>query len=112
MAFVPSTLRCPTCGSRLEYTQVTFGRSFSCPACQEQLQIPPRYRKSVTWSSLLLAIVLPLGWGLRGLDLFFAVLIVWFPVWTFAQIVVKRVLPPRIEKYSPQSLSLFNQPPL
>jgi len=92
-------LTCPFCRGRLPNEEVWPGKPLVCPTCSQELQ--PEMRQ------LYLAGVIGLGltfggsylFGLRGLWLVAATVVLWFPITLAWDFIFVRIKPPRFEKY-------------
>ena len=92
-----ASLRCPACGSSIGYDTLNIAEPFRCPACQEHLRVPNYYNQAMLWGTMVTSLVLAATFGLRGLALVVATAILWVVVGFVALLVIKRVLPPKIE---------------
>ncbi len=73
-----------------------------CPSCDEELQVPSLYYRTLAVSSILLSLPLPPLLGIRGTALFFAELYGWIPVWLLAIMCVKLFIPPKLQRHYPK----------
>jgi hypothetical protein len=95
------TFKCPFCGGVVpnEYRP---GHPLTCPVCRRELKPSRRYLNLAFWSALGLTLVICVVIGFRGIRLFVATIVLWFPVnfvWMFLYV---RIFPPRFESYVPK----------
>ena len=91
-------LRCPSCGSDLPYSHVRIAKPFKCSVCGERLCVGSLYLRLNYWGSILLSVLLPLALGLRGSSLVLALVPLWVIISVLGLILVKRIIPPKIER--------------
>ncbi len=67
--------KCPACGVRVRLEDVKFTPTFSCPACQEEIQVSTLYQKTlrITCWSFALSIAYTLAVRMLGPDRFWLV---------------------------------------
>jgi hypothetical protein len=65
------------------------------------MQVPGTYGYRIFLGSLLLGLAVSLGFGIRGLDLMYAVLLTWLPIHYVSLRFMKYVVPPTIEPATP-----------
>jgi hypothetical protein len=79
--------KCPACKAKVRLENVRFTPTFSCPACQKEIQVSPLYLKTLwmTSSAVALFIAYVLGARILGPDRFWLVtellvLLLWIPL--------------------------------
>ncbi len=91
-------LRCPSCGSDLPYNHVHIAKPFKCSVCGERLCVGSLYLRLNYWGSVLFSVLVPLAFGLRGFSLVLAIVPLWVVISVLALILIKRIIPPKIER--------------
>jgi hypothetical protein len=93
------TLTCPFCRGRLPNEKVWPGKPLICPTCSQELQ--PEDRQLHISGTIALGLTLAgcYLFGLRGLWLVGAVVVLWFPIYIAWEFIFVRIVPPRFEKY-------------
>jgi hypothetical protein len=66
--------KCPACRTKIRLEDVRFTPTFSCPACQEEIQVSPSYQK--TWRIMSYCLGL-LPAYILGRETFYLVLLLW-----------------------------------
>ena len=102
-----SQLKCPACGSVL--AKVRFGEPFNCSHCRERLEVPAYYARIGYLVVLLLSGLLSAVVGFRGIALFFATVVLSFPLAFFLAGPLSLIVPPKIERYLPKDSRLFQR---
>jgi|SRR5579864_2331963 len=107
----PVIFKCPACREdfdpRIVTTRDREERSFACPFCQEKLQISPLYTKTIAGISLAISCLIAYRAGVDDPFGFVrAVILITFVVASLISTIVRRIVPPKIELYAPQFLSL------
>src|SRR2546426_9611267 len=97
------TLKCPFCGSILPNREYKARRPLTCPGCSERLRLSRWYLHLNSLIALVLALLLCLFFGLRGLWLFLAVVLMWFPVAVVWDFLFGRIFSPKFERYPSSS---------
>jgi hypothetical protein len=95
------TLKCPFCGSILPNRQYKAGTPSICPGCSERLRLARWYLHLTSASALALTLVVCFLFGLRGLWLIVATVLLWFPIDVVWNHFFARVFPPRFERHPP-----------
>jgi len=95
------TLICPFCHGRLPNEQVWPGRPLICPICSEKLQPEKRQLYLSGLIALGLSIAACYLFGVRGLRLVAATIVLWFPIGVAWEFIFARIVPPRFERYEP-----------
>src|SRR5438067_711709 len=96
-------LNCPFCGGVLPNTEVKAGRPLTCPSCSRQLQMSRGQLNLVAVMALGLTVAAGLLFGLRGLTLAVAVVLLWFPAYVASGFVFMRLVKPRFEANVPRN---------
>jgi len=96
-------LKCPICNATLDNREVRHGKPLVCPSCSASLQPSSRQGNIGGLAALAIAICICYLFGLRGLWLLVASVIIWFPVGVVWMFVFYRIVPPRFEPYRPPS---------
>jgi hypothetical protein len=94
-------LKCPTCNATLDNNKVRVGKPLVCPSCSAELQPSERQAYIGELAAIAIAICISYLFGLRGLWLLGASVVMWFPIamaWVF---VFVRIVPPKFESYRP-----------
>lgn len=94
-------LKCPFCNATLDNNKLRAGKPLVCPSCSASLQPSSRQGNIGGLAALAIAICICYWFGLRGLWLFVAPVIAWFPVYLACMFVFTRIVPPQFETYSP-----------
>jgi len=92
-------LTCPFCSGRLPNTELHLRPPFVCPTCSEKLQYQTRQLHVSAAISLGLTVAACYLFGLRGLRLFGAVILLWFPISLVWEFIFVRIVPTRFERY-------------
>jgi hypothetical protein len=98
-------LKCPVCGSVLQ--KVRFREPFRCSPCGERLEVPAYYGRIDVLVALLLSGLLSAAVGFRGIGLFFATVVLSFPLVFLLAIPLSFIVPPKIRRYVPEHFTLF-----
>jgi hypothetical protein len=103
-------LKCPFCNATLDNNKVRAGKPLVCPSCSAELQ--PSSRQIYVGELVAIAIAICIGYwfGLRGLWLFVASILMWFPIAFLWMFVIDRIRPPKFELYDPYPSSPFKEP--
>jgi hypothetical protein len=96
------TLKCSSCGGILPNRDVRPGVPLVCPRCSRQLQPSQSQLRLSGLIAFGLTLVLCRFLGLRGLWLFGATILFWFPAYVVWDFVFVRVVPPKFETYVPK----------
>jgi hypothetical protein len=102
-------LKCPTCNATLDNREVRAGKPFVCPSCSESWQLSNRQGNIGGLAALAITICACYLFGLRGLWLVVASVIMLFPVFVAWMFLFYRTLPPQFEPYGSQP-SLLKDP--
>jgi hypothetical protein len=102
VSFYSDRTKCPACSAKVCLADVGLTPTFSCPACQEQIQISPLYywtQRITVWAlALFIAYVV-------GRDRFWLVMLLWIlltVILTLLWLVIGRfLLPPRLVRSVP-----------
>ena len=97
---------CPNCGRSITCKQIRAGGSFACPACKTLLQVSEYYPLWTLLVSLSLTAALFVAIGIRGIDIFCALLVALYPVIYLAANYFKYLILPNIEIYVSRNKSL------
>lgn len=100
MNFYP-TLKCPLCGGILPNRQFHAGTPMTCPSCFRQVQLADWYRKLTFRGGIVITGILCYLLGFRGVWLFVAIMVGFFPgilLWAF---VLAHTISTRFEPYPP-----------
>jgi ribosomal protein L37AE/L43A len=100
--FSESPFKCPSCGATMRNDRRKANRPWTCPACSQEFQFSPQYRKVVALGSLLLTVVLLFILELRGLRLLLATLVLWLPVFSISIFLAERIIPPTLQPFRPR----------
>jgi hypothetical protein len=98
-------LKCPVCGSVLQ--KVRFGEPFRCSGCGERLKVPAYYGRIAYLVALLLSGLLSAAVGFEGIALFFATVVLSFPLVFLLAGPLSLIVPPKIGRYVPEHFTLF-----
>src|SRR5712692_8863538 len=93
-------LKCPVCGSALQ--KVRFGEPFRCSECGERLEVPAYYGRIACLVALLLSGLLSAAVGFRRIVLFFATVVLSFPLVFLLAGPLSLLVPPKIRRYVPE----------
>ena len=97
----PPLLKCPYCKGALPDTEV-LRRPLVCPTCSAELQFSKRQARLYGYIALGITVALCYVFGLRGVWLFAATIVFWFPfliMWIFLSV---RIFTTRFERYVPR----------
>jgi hypothetical protein len=78
-------------------------RAWTCAVCSNQFQFSRKYSNVVFWIALALTAVFFYALGLRGLRLFVATIVLFFPILHLCLFFVNRFLPLPLEAYELKS---------
>jgi hypothetical protein len=95
--------RCFNCGARLKIAEIRPSGPFPCPECHTLLQPTEYYAIGKFFVCLLVSILVFLALGIRGLDLFYDVLLAIVPIIFISANFLKYVVPPNTEPYGPRT---------
>jgi hypothetical protein len=96
------TLKCPFCGAIITSKYIA-GQPLTCESCHRQLMISRWHLNLAFWGGTVLTILLSFLLGVRGLRLFIAVIVLWFPVSLLCTFLLNRMIPPPLEAYVPKN---------
>jgi hypothetical protein len=96
------TFKCPSCGAIMRNDTYKARKPWTCAACFRQFQFSRLYGNLVAWGSMGLTLTILALLGLRGLRLFVATVVMWFPLLLLCVIVFDRLLPPRLVPFQPE----------
>lgn len=103
-------LNCSFCNAILDNKQVRHGKPLVCPSCSAELQPSERPGYIGELIAIAIAICICYWFGLRGLWLFIASVIIWFPVFVAWMFVFVRIVPPQFEPYRPLPTLPWKEP--
>jgi len=96
---IRATFTCPFCNEVIPNQQLKLAGPMTCPNCSRRL----RYSRWQLRLSGLIALGLTVAFcwalGLRGLWLFVAAIVLWFPVYVVSDVIFLRIVPPKFEAY-------------
>jgi hypothetical protein len=93
---ITSSPMCPKCGAPLKPAQILAAGPFRCPNCDAKLQASDSYGRWIALGSLVLSVVVPLVFGIRGLHFLYAVLLLLVVIVYLAVHLLKYAIPPKI----------------
>ena len=113
MADLPN---CPNCNSGISHYAVKIGFKerwvqdyFECPVCKILLRVSPAYAWLVLFGTLLTAIAIALMFGVSWILFLPVVIVIWLIVTAIAGVYVRVIVPPKIEQYYSDDLSLIQR---
>jgi uncharacterized paraquat-inducible protein A len=68
--------RCPECQARVRLDDVKFTPAFPCPQCEATVSISDAYRRTMTWTVAILALLVPYLLGAS----FWLIAVLWCPL--------------------------------
>lgn len=95
--------RCFKCGARLTIGDIRPAGPFACPECHTLLKPSQYYGLGNFLVSLLSFVLVFLALGVRGLDLFYDILLTVVPIIFFSANFFKYLIPPKTELYVPRT---------
>jgi hypothetical protein len=92
--------KCPNCEVALTAKDIRAVGPFPCPTCRILLTASEYYPLNALLASLSFAALALAGFGLRGVQLFHALILAFVPVLFFSANCFKYLILPKIEPYS------------
>ena len=93
--------RCPFCGAKMPTEQYKAWKPWRCPGCSQELQFSETYNRVVQSCFFGVALLSLYLAGLRGWQLFGAVLLAGSLLTLLLTVPLHRIVPPRLERYRP-----------